>query len=130
MSGIADVTIGIQHLRGKSRDIRSTPSGAFSCRGQSHLPDYQNLRVSLLSHFRRTRLIRDPQLRAQLGAEGRAPAQVEGFGSSALSAVLRVTGLSLLVVAVRVVPDSLLRRRLEPRSDAIRDDLVKLRVCL
>jgi len=36
----------------------------------------------------------------------------------------------LLVVAVRVVPDSLLRRRLEPRSDAIRDDLVKLRVCL
>src|SRR5262249_31841337 len=41
-----------------------------------------------------------------------APVIAMWFGSSALSAVLRVTGLSLLLVAVRVVPDSLLRRRL------------------
>jgi len=42
-----------------------------------------------------------------------APIIAVWFGSPPLSAVLRVTGLALLLVAVRVVPDSLLRRRLE-----------------
>lgn len=42
-----------------------------------------------------------------------APALAAWFGSPALSDILRVAGLSLPVVAVRVVPESLLRKRLE-----------------